>query len=120
VADLRVIITASDYFRTLAFYGDVLGLTIHESWDDPDGRGTLFRAADGMIEVFEANAHHPAHRLEGVRLGIQVDDAQALHDRVVEHGITIVESIGDRAWGHRSFTIEDPDGLPLTFFHVLR
>ncbi|RPI11968.1 MAG: hypothetical protein EHM63_00585, partial [Actinobacteria bacterium] len=66
------------------------------------------------------NAHHPAHRPEGVRLGIEVDDAQALHDRVKEHGIAIVEAIGDRAWGHRSFTIDDPNGLPLTFFHVLR
>jgi catechol 2,3-dioxygenase-like lactoylglutathione lyase family enzyme len=120
VADLRVIITASDYFRTLEFYADVLGLPIHESWDDPDGRGTLFRAAGGMIEVFEANAHHPAHRPEGVRLGLEVDDAQALHDRVVQQGVAIVEAIDDRPWGHRSFTIDDPDGLPLTFFHVLR
>ena len=119
MADLRVLISAKDYDETLAFYGELLGLPIAESWDDPDGRGTLFSAADGKIEVFEANAHHPAHAIEGVRLGIEVPDAQALHDRVVAHGVKIVEAIDDRPWKHRSFTIDDPNGLALTFFHVI-
>jgi uncharacterized glyoxalase superfamily protein PhnB len=39
---------------------------------------------------------------------------------VEQQGVAIVEAIDDRPWGHRSFTIDDPDGLPLTFFHVLR
>ena len=119
MADLRVLITANDYGETLAFYGDILDFPIAESWDDPDGRGTLFRAADGMIEVFEANAHHPAHAVSGVRLGIEVPDAQAVHDRVVARGVAIVEAIDDRPWRHRSFTIDDPNGLALTIFHVL-
>ena len=74
MADLRVIISARDYDETLAFYGKTLGFPIAESWDDPDGRGTIFRAADGMIEVFEANEHHPHHAVEGVRLGIEVPE----------------------------------------------
>jgi predicted enzyme related to lactoylglutathione lyase len=119
MADLRVLISANDYAETIAFYGDVLGFTVAESWDDPDGRGTLFRAADGFIEVFEANEHHPAHAIDGVRLGIEVADAQTLHDRVVARGVAVTDPIDDRPWKHRSFTIDDPNGLALTFFHVI-
>jgi len=119
MADLRVVISARDYDGTLAFYGTMLGLAIAESWDDPDGRGTVFRAADGMIEVLEANEHHPFHAVEGVRLGIEVPDAQAVHDHVVAQGVALSEAIGDRPWKHRSFTIDDPNGLALTFFHPI-
>ena len=86
MADLRVLISAKDYEETLAFYGELLELPIADSWDDPDGRGTLFGAAGGFIEVFEANEHHPAHAVEGVRLAIEVADAQTIHDRVASRG----------------------------------
>jgi predicted enzyme related to lactoylglutathione lyase len=119
MADLRVLISAKDYEETLAFYGELLQLPIAESWDDPDGRGTLFGAASGFIEVFEANEHHPAHAVEGVRLAIEVADAQTIHDRVAARGVAITEAIDDRPWKHRSFTIDDPNGLALTFFNVI-
>ena len=119
MADLRVLISASDYDATLVFYRDLLGFSIAESWDDPDGRGTLFHAADGKIEVFEGNEHHPAHAVEGVRLAIEVSNAQAVHDHVAALGIAFTEPIDDRPWKHRSFTINDPNGLALTFFHVI-
>lgn len=120
MADLRVLISAKGYDESLAFYRDALGFEIAEAWDDPDGRGTLFRAADGFIEVFEANAHHPYHEVRGVRLAIEVPDAQAVHDRLVDRGgITITDAIDDRPWKHRSFSIDDPNGLALTFFHVI-
>jgi catechol 2,3-dioxygenase-like lactoylglutathione lyase family enzyme len=119
MADLRVLISAKDYAETLAFYGDLLELPIAESWDDPDGRGTLYRAAGGFIEVFEPNEHHPSHAVEGVRLAIEVPNAQALHDRVAARGVAITEAIDDRPWKHRSFTIDDPNGLALTFFNVI-
>jgi catechol 2,3-dioxygenase-like lactoylglutathione lyase family enzyme len=119
MADLRVLISAKDYEETLAFYRELLELPIADSWDDPDGRGTLFAAAGGFIEVFEANEHHPAHGVEGVRLAIEVADAQTIHDRVASRGISITETIDDRPWKHRSFTIDDPNGLALTFFNTI-
>ncbi len=119
MADFRVLISANDYDETLGFYGNTLGFPIAESWDDPDGRGTLFRVADGMIEVFEATVHHPADAIEGVRLAVEVADAQALHDRLVARGVKITGAIDDRPWKHRSFTIDDPNGLALTFFNVI-
>ena len=50
---------------------------------------------------------------------MEVPDAQALHDRVVSRGVAITDPIDDRPWKHRSFTIDDPNGLAITFFNVI-
>lgn len=119
MGDFRFLLTTNDYAGTLAFYGDTLGLAVHDSWDDPDDRGTVFRAAAGMIEVFEDSPHHPAEAPRGVRVAIEVDDALALEARLRAAGVPITDPLADRPWGHRSFTAEDPNGLPLTFFTVI-
>jgi len=48
-----------------------------------------------------------------------VRDADGLHSRLSEAGVVPTDPLADRPWGHRSFTIEDPSGLPLTFFEVV-
>ena len=54
-----------------------------------------------------------------MRVAIEVSNAQAVHDHVAALGIPITEAIDDRPWKHRSFTLNDPNGLELTFFHVI-
>jgi catechol 2,3-dioxygenase-like lactoylglutathione lyase family enzyme len=40
------------YEATVAFYRDGLELQVAETWDrNPEDRGTIFRAASGLIEV---------------------------------------------------------------------
>jgi len=120
LTELRVLVGTTDYDGTTAFYRDVLGFPADEAWDGPDGRGTLFRATSaGIVEVVEDSPHHPAVPPVGVSVAIEVDDVDAVHDRLRLAGVTIAEPIADRPWGHRNFAIRDPSGLPLTFFEVL-
>ena len=116
---MRVLVGARDYAIATAFYRDLLGLPVHEEWDAPDGRGTLFSAGGGVIEVVEDSPHHPAVTPHGVSVAIEVADVDDLHGRVAAAGVTPTDPLANRPWGHRSFAIEDPSGLPLTFFQVL-
>jgi len=119
MAEMRVLVGTTDYSRSTAFYGDLLGFPVQEEWDAPDGRGTLFDAGGGVIEVMEDSPHHPAEQPRGVRVSIEVGEVDGLHARLADAGIAPTDPLGDRPWGHRSFTIEDPSGLPLTFFEVI-
>ncbi len=116
---MRVLVGTTDYAASTAFYRDVLRFTVQEEWDGSDGRGTLFDTGGGVIEVMEDSPHHPAEPPRGVRVSIEVGDVDRLHLRLADAGVVPTDPLADRPWGHRSFTIEDPSGLPLTFFEVL-
>jgi catechol 2,3-dioxygenase-like lactoylglutathione lyase family enzyme len=116
---MRVLVGTTDYPRSTEFYREVLGFPLQEEWDAPDGRGALFATGVGVIEVLEDSPHHPAEPPRGVRVSIEVGEVDGLHDRLVGAGVAPTDPLADRPWGHRSFTIEDPSGLPLTFFQVL-
>jgi predicted enzyme related to lactoylglutathione lyase len=49
----------------------------------------------------------------GVALWLRADDAQVLHDRLAQHGVTILTEPFDSPFG-RTFTLRDPDGYAIT------
>ena len=117
MTEVRVLVGTDNFERSTAFYSEVLGFPVDEHWDDPDGRGTLFRAATAaVIEIVEDSPHHPAEPASGVTVAVELDDVDAMHDRVVAAGVEVVTTLGDRPWGHRNFEIRDPSGLGLVFF----
>ena len=112
-----MVFTAADYDTTLEFYGKTLSLTVHDSWDD-NGRGTIFDCAGGQIEVFEAPPGGAA-RPSGVMIAYEVDDSTSWHDRLVADGVTITQDLAVMPWGHRSFGVTDPNGVPVILFERL-
>ena len=117
MTEIRVLVGSVDFERSSAFYGDLLGFSVAEHWDGPDGRGTLYQAASGgVIEIFEDSPHHPFEPPAGVKVAVEVDDADALYGRLTAAKVEIVDPIDDRSWGHRSFEACDPSGLHLVFF----
>ncbi|MCY7320879.1 MAG: VOC family protein [Phormidesmis sp. CAN_BIN36] len=111
-----------NYEATVAFYRDGLGLSILEKWDrNPDDRGTLLGAASGIIEVL-ALPHGQSDHLwdrrppQGAFMAIEVEDVAALYDRVIEKGFLVQKELQDQEWGHRSFCVQEPNGLTLYFF----
>jgi uncharacterized glyoxalase superfamily protein PhnB len=120
MSQIRVLIGTTDFDGATAFYSEVLGFAIQEQWGGSDGRGTLFRCASGgVIEVFEDSPQHRAEAPRGVKVAVEVDDVDALYERVQHAGVRIVDPIGDRPWQHRNFELHDPSGLPLVFFTEL-
>src|SRR5690242_3104699 len=116
---MRVLVGTRDYAASAAFYRELLRFPLQEEWDAPDGQGALFATGGGVIEVIEDSPHHPAEMPRGVSVAIEVADVDALHARVTQAGVAPTDPLADRPWGHRSFAIHDPSGLPLIFFQVL-
>ncbi len=47
------------------------------------------------------------------------DEIDELYERLVSAGVDVVEEIGDRFWGDRSFTVTDHAGFHLAFNKAL-
>ena len=112
------------YDETYTFYRDKLGLTLAHAWDRHEqDRGALFNAGSGLIEIL----HRPDNdkfqyagldyrEPQGVFMCIQVWNVNELYDQFKTNGIPFKKEIMDQPWGHRTFYIQEPNGLILAFY----
>ena len=110
---LRVVFETDRYDDSVAFYSDVLGLDVADSWDGPTARGCLFAWGGALVEFFEGDWVE-----SGTRLAMEVADADAEHARLVAAGAD-PQDPADMPWGHRSVFLVDPPGNELNFFQVI-
>lgn len=104
-----------DVERAAAFYEQHLGLVRAPA--GPPG-AVVFRTEP---VAFAVRTPLPGVELDapgarpglGVALWLATDDAQGLHDRLVEAGVTIAVAPFDGPFG-RTFTLVDPDGYAIT------
>ena len=105
-----------DVARSLAFYQDVLGVSVHYS--DPDFAALSVAGLEFMLHADYTYEAHPWHaRLAGeaerglgaeLRLfGIDPDETEA---RARETGATVVQPATDKPHGWRDTIVADPDG----------
>ena len=99
-------VPVSDIGRALAFYQDILGMTVTFTNGDPTGFVILRRDAAELhltlVRGHRAGLHNVAH--------LMVTDATALHDHLVASGVRIVEGLRDADYGLRGFVMADQDG----------
>jgi lactoylglutathione lyase len=126
VHELRVALTAEDYDRTLAFYRDVLGLPLLETWEEAGGRGAVLDAGRATLEVLSTSHADLVDRIETgepigtrVRLALEVDDSAETAEKLVAAGAELVGGPLTTPWGDRNVRLRDPDGMQLTLFTVL-
>jgi catechol 2,3-dioxygenase-like lactoylglutathione lyase family enzyme len=72
----------------------------------------------GSISVGLMSSDHPSSPPgpetfdgRGMLLTLQVDDAGALHARLVAEGVPIAYPLTDAPWGQRRFMVTDPSGI---------
>jgi uncharacterized glyoxalase superfamily protein PhnB len=117
--ELRVVRTTDRFDDVCAFYGDVLGWPVTKEWDD-HGRGRIFGYGDAArVELLEADDGTEVDAPRGIFLSVEVDDVQALHDRLLAAGAEPHGELTDQPWGHRSFPVTDPAGLVIVFFQCI-
>lgn len=111
----RVLLAPSDFDRSVDFYEHRLGLARYREWGAPGWRGVVYFLGGGYLELSEGATARP---VSGVRLWLQVADAHAAHDELVNAGITVAEPPERRPWGLVEMVLEDPDGLQLVVVEV--
>lgn len=93
-------------------------------WLPPGSRGTVFSPAGAVtgatVEILQLHGVGvPGVAPVNVVLTLFVVDAQAAHDQLQRAGAKVVRGLEVTPWGHRSFGIDDPDGLRIWIVEVL-
>jgi lactoylglutathione lyase len=104
-------IPVSDQDRALRFYRDVLGLEVRLDTPLPGDSGRWIMLAPPSAEVSVSLVAATEDVPAGVETGIRfaAADAQAVHDRLREHGVTVGELL---RWPGvpAMFQARDPEG----------
>ena len=108
------ILFVRDLERSVAFYRDVIGLPFKLQGDgyvEFATEGARFGLYDRnrLGELTGQGTDPPDH--PGGEVVFLVEDVDAEAERLREAGATILRGPVDRAWGHRTLHLEDPDGF---------
>lgn len=125
IRQFRVVIRAKSFERTQRFYGDSLSLPRLQNWDREDGRGALFQAGSGVVEVLGRPASEddevmdesyeyqgPQHKMSLVMVVASAEQAYSechFRDKNIPGGLRKDEE------GNLVFETHDPDGVRVIF-----
>jgi lactoylglutathione lyase len=110
-----VVLVVDDIDRSLAFYVDILGLTLgHRSGPyaqlDTGATRIALYARSAMADTLGQALRAPADDAPGFELGFKVDDCDAAFQEFVGRGAQPAVQPVDRPWGQRTAYLRDPDG----------
>lgn len=111
VLSSRVLLRPADIERSHRFYGDILGLRVYREF----GSGRVYFLGGGFLEV---SGQAPPRDTEKLALWLQVPDLGAVHTRLSEHDVDILEPPTRMPWGLDEMWVRDPDGVRIVFVEV--
>lgn len=117
----HLFITPADFEASLAFYRDVLGWAVTETWGEPgNGRGVAL--SSGGMKVVIAEPTTPATNDAGLgsakpNVHLDIHDIDKRFARMPK-GDHVVRQPEDTHWGTRWFVVRDPDGNLIAFEDV--
>lgn len=115
---LHTMLRVGDLERSLAFYTEVLGMTLLRRKDYPDGKFTLAFVgyqpeSEGAVLELTHNWETSSYDLGNGygHIAIEVDDAYAACEKIKERGGRVVREAGPMKHGQTVIAfVEDPDG----------
>lgn len=128
MANIIPSLAVADIARSVKFYSEVLGFESPYTMEGPDGEvmhGSV-NLGDDMImfgKIDPLNPHNAAPLGHGVALYTTVDetkDIDALFAHAKGAGASVVQEPMDQFWGHRDWSVSDPDGYIVTISKVIK
>ena len=110
-----VFVILTDRFdESVRFYRDGLGLEMVEEWTE-HGHGAVFSAGGhARVELIDTEVTDAASAR--TFMGIQVDDVDGVHARLVAIGAEVRSEPRDKPWGGRGFVAFDPNGVAVNLY----
>jgi lactoylglutathione lyase len=125
VRELRLALTVERYEEAVAFYRDLLGLPVLESFEGSGG-GVVLDAGRATLELLSVGQAELVDEIEvgsrvagPVRVALEVADSAELASRLAAAGAEPLADPVVTPWSHRNVRLRAPDGLQLTLFTVL-
>jgi predicted enzyme related to lactoylglutathione lyase len=118
VLSSRTIIHPTDLDRSLAFYGGALDLPVAREFGAGTGRGVVFFAGGGMIEVVRDGGRATPPEGGRTALWLQVRAVDAAVAELSARGVPVVRPPTLEPWGLIEAWIDDPDGLRIHLVEV--
>lgn len=125
IRQFRVVVKARDFDRTCRFYGETLALPRLQSWDRETGRGALFQAGAGAVEVLgrahggEAPDYDETYDYQGpsqkLVIELMVPSAEKAYEQLQFRDRNIPGGLSTGADGALVFETHDPDGIKVVF-----
>ncbi len=116
--------TVNDLQKSLAWYRDVVGFAVEETWKDA-GKvvGVSLKAGDVSIMIGQDDWKKGRDRKkgEGFRMFCMTKkNVDALAERIESKGGKLDHGPQDQSWGVRDISLTDPDGFKLTIANERR
>jgi catechol 2,3-dioxygenase-like lactoylglutathione lyase family enzyme len=126
IRQFRVVVKARDFERTCRFYGEVLSLPRLQSWEREDGRGALYQAGAGAIEVLglprdsrgrdeEFDYQGPQHKLV---VSLVVPSAEKVYEELLFRDRNVPGGLRRGPGESVAFETYDPDGIRIVFLEA--
>jgi catechol 2,3-dioxygenase-like lactoylglutathione lyase family enzyme len=124
IRQFRVVVRARDFDRTCRFYGEVLALPRLQSWDREVGRGALYAAGTGAIEVLgrphgTGGGRDEAFDYQGpqqkLTVVLNVPSAEQAYQELLFRDQNIPGGLRPDEGGALVFETHDPDGVRILF-----
>ncbi|MDZ5444982.1 VOC family protein [Micromonospora sp. 4G57] len=128
VRQLRLVVEADDYDAAVAFFRDALGLPEQAAFSGGDGaRVVILEAGRATLEIANPAQKRMIDEVEvgrqvapRIRVAFEVDDGQAVTDRLVAAGASQVAPPTVTPWQSLNSRLDVPAGLHITVFQELR
>ena len=110
--------TVNDLGKSLAFYRDVLGFAVEQTWDEEgEVTGVSLRAGSVSFLIGQDDWKKGRNRSkgEGFRMFCMTDkNVDALAKAIEQRGGKLDQGPRDEPWGVRDMSLTDPDGFKIT------
>ncbi len=105
--------------ETMDWYQRMLGWEVGKDAFDEQGNCTFGSVLYGYHAInFTRGGEKPSYVYRNVVMMIDVLDVDGLYEAIVGKGGKPSDKPKDEPWGGRTFTMKDPNGLPLMFVQL--
>lgn len=114
---LSASLTVKDLQKSLVWYHDVVGFTVHQKHErEGKLRAITLKAGEVRLLIGQDDGAKGWDRVKGEGFSLQITTDQNVDEiakRIKERGGTLDSEPADMPWGARVFRLRDPDGFRL-------